>query len=173
MPEDEVMEKLSKQNSSIRKFAQNNKIEDHIKVHSVKPLKNNAARYQAFCDLSSVLREGFHHNSDKVTLGLTSCKIYDRYNIKRCYKCQEYGHYAKECTEQAPVCGKCGEEHNTWDCESQTNRCINCVRSKCENFLHATSSIECPTLIMQQEKLKKKLDNARLNLSCMEVLPQR
>ena len=170
---EEITEMLSKQNSFIRKFAQNNNLEDHVTVHIVKPLKNDETRYQAFCDVSSTLREVFSHYNDKITVGLKTCKVYDRYNIKRCYKCQEFGHYARECVHETPVCGKCGEEHNTRECESTYNKCVNCVRSECDDCLHSTSSIECPQLIEQQEKLKKKLDNARLNLSLLEVQPQR
>ena len=47
--EDKVIEMLTKQNGFIRKFATANIIEDHIKVHVIKPLRNNASCFQAFC----------------------------------------------------------------------------------------------------------------------------
>ena len=171
---EEVLEMLVKQNGYIRKFAMNNKIDDHIRVHIVKPLKNNENRYQIFCDLSSVLREGFHQYNDKLTLGLSSCKVYDRYNVKRCYNCQNFGHIAKDCpTKETPVCGKCSEEHNTIDCQTPNPRCINCVRNNCEDLHHPTSSIQCPSLVKEREQLKKKLDNARLNVMSQCVQPPR
>ena len=94
---DEIINMLVMQNAEIKKFATSNKIEDHIKIHAVRPLKNNKECFQVFGDVSPVLREGFHHFKNKITLGLSSCKIYDRYNIKRCYNCQKFGHYAKDC----------------------------------------------------------------------------
>ena len=88
------------QNGFIRKFGMSNDINDHIKVHSVKSLKNNALCFQVFCDVSRVLREGLRHFKDKVTLGLKSCKVYDRYNVKRCFNCQKFGHYATNCPKR-------------------------------------------------------------------------
>ena len=171
---EEVIEILVKQNRFIRDFAQNNKIDDHIRVHIIKPLKNKETCFQAFCDVSTILREGFHHYNNKLTLGLTTCKIYDRYNIKRCYNCQKFGHYAKDCpTNGVPVCGKCSEEgHNTRDCQKNENKCINCTRDKNTDPHHTTSSQMCPALIKEQDLMKKKLDNARLNLRRQGARPQ-
>lgn len=170
---EEVVEIMVKQNRFIRDFAQKNKIDDHIRIHIIKPLKNNETCFQAFCDISTVLREGFHHFNNKITIGLTTCKVYDRYNIKRCYNCQKFGHYAKDCpTNDVPVCGKCSEEgHNTRDCQEEENKCINCVREGCTEFHHSTSSPQCPALIKEQDLLKKKLDNARLNMRRLGVRP--
>ena len=72
---------LVAQNSHIKKFAVLNNINDHIKIYAIRPLKNNESLFEAFANVSSVLREGFHHNKDKVTLGLTTCKVYDRYTV--------------------------------------------------------------------------------------------
>ena len=171
---EEVLDMLVKQNGFIRKFTANNVIEQHIRVHVVKPLKNDESKYQVFCDLSSVLREVLHHHKNKLTLGLISCKVYDRYNIKRCYNCQKFGHYAKDCpTNEKPVCGKCSEEHNTRDCDALISKCINCVRNNCDDQAHTVFNIQCPSLIKEQEQLKKKLENARLNVTCLEVQLQR
>ena len=172
---EEVIEMIVKQNKYIRDFAKNNKIDNHIRVHIIKPLKNNETCFQAFCDISTVLREGFSHYNDKLTLGLKSCKVYDRYNIKRCYNCQKFGHYAKECpTKDVPTCGKCSEEgHNTRDCEEQEDKCINCIRVNSTENQHASSSQLCPQLIKERDTMKKKLDNACLNMRRQYARPPR
>ena len=158
---EEIINMLVMQNGYIKKFAISNNIEDHIKIHAIRPLKNNASCFQVFGDVSSVLREGFCHFKDKVTLGLSSCKVYDRYNVKRCYNCQKFGHYAKDCTNEY-VCGKCSENHLTKDCVSAVLKCSNCVQNNMDTTEHAASSQQCPSLIKRQNMLKKKL-NVHLN----------
>ena len=161
--EEEIMNMLVKQNGYIKKFAVSNNIKDHIKVHVVKPLKNNPSCFQIFCDVSAVLHEGFHHYNEKVTLGLMPCKIYDRYNIKRCFNCQKFGHYIKDCpTKDEPICGKCSENHPTKDCESESRKCINCVRKNGDNIQHSASSIQCPSLMKEHTRLKM-MNQSRLN----------
>ena len=168
----EVIDMLVKQNLSMRKFATSNKIEDHINVHIVKPLKNKSSHFQAFCDVSSVLRDGFHENNDRITLGLVQCKVYDRYNIKRCYNCQKFGHHAKDCPDKEhPVCGKCSEEHKTTDCESEMEKCVNCVRNKVEESNHAASDARCPSIVKERKRLKDKLDGTYLNRKSMAGQP--
>ena len=172
--EDEIIKMLVMQNSYINKFAISNNIRDHIKVHVVKPLKNNPSRFQVFCDVSSILREGLHHFNEKVTLGLSSCKIYDRYNIKRCFNCQNFGHYFKDCpTKNEPICGKCSENHPTKDCVTSVLKCINCVRNKSDQVQHSTSSHLCPSLMKEQSLLKQKLNHNRLNSTRHNPLPRR
>ena len=46
--------------------------------------------------------------------------------IVQCYKCQQFGHIAKNCFKQAQ-CAICAEEHNTRDCKnSEKLTCTNC-----------------------------------------------
>ena len=162
---EEIINMLVVQNGYIKKFAVSNNIYDHIKIYVIRPLKNDASCFQVFADVSSVLREGFRHYKDKVTLGLTTCKIYDRYHIKRCYNCQNFGHYAKDCpTTNVHNCGMCSEDHQTKDCESLVHKCINCVRNNISDIHHTATSYKCPCLIKEQDLLKKKLNNERLNV---------
>ena len=80
---------------------------------------------------------------------------------------QNFGHYAKDCpTSGVPVCGKCSAEgHSTRDCQEETIKCINCLRKNCNEFGHTASSFKCPSLIKEQDVLRKRLENARLNMT--------
>lgn len=52
--------------------------------------------------------------------------IWDR-EVRRCYKCQCYGHLAKFCTAATPVCGRCAGNHDTKECSGDaTLKCSNC-----------------------------------------------
>ena len=156
----EIIDMLVLQNGFIKRFASENEIDNHIEIHVVRPLKNNNLCFQAFAKVSSTLREGISIHNNKVTIGLSTCKIYDRFHIKRCNTCQHFGHYMKDCpTPDVPVCGKCGGNHKTSDCNNETPSCINCTRDKSTNCSHHTFSHECPALKRQQEEKKKRLNN--------------
>ena len=170
----EIIQMLVLQNGFIKGFANSNDINQHIEIFAVRPLKNNANCYQVFANVSTTLREGFQHFKNKVTIGLTTCKVYDQYHIKRCNKCQHFGHYMKDCpTPDTHVCGKCSSDHRTSDCGSSTPKCINCVRNKNEDCNHHALSFKCPSLKHQQELLKKRLYNNRLNFSNSNDPPRR
>ena len=171
---DEIIEMLLLQNGFIKDFANSNDIKKHIEIFAVQPLKNNRERYQAFANVSVTLREGLLYYGDKITLGLTSCKIYNRYHVKICYNCQKYGHYMKDCpTPNNPVCGKCAShDHCTRDCDSFEIECINCVRNSNNDTSHQTNSYKCPSLQQQQEIVKRRAPN-RLNWMVHRHLPPR
>lgn len=97
----------------------------------------------------------FKYYKDKITLGFTTCKSYDRNNMKRCNNCQ---HFVKEFpTPDEIVCGKCSStNHSTRNCNSFTSKYINCVRNKNDDHEHHTNSLSCRSMKNQQELLKKK-----------------
>ena len=141
-----------------------NTIEDHIEIHDIKPTKSNQSVFQAFATVSEPLRKGFRNYRDKVTIGLMSCKIYDRYHIKRCNNCQGLGHYYKDCTTpEATCCAKCGENHATSSCSSSVKRCVNCVKAGKQESGHTTFDPKCPIMVSEVEK-RKKSNETHLNM---------
>ena len=169
----DLIEMLILQNGFIKDFANKNDLNEHIEIHSVRPLKNNANYYQAFTSVSEALRNGLSIYGDKITMGLTKCKIYDRFHVKRCYKCQMFGHYKKDCSSVSAVCGKCASHHHeTKDCDSNEETCINCTRSDIEDCGHQSSSYKCPSLVKQIEYVKKKIQS-NLNTQRSIFLPHR
>ena len=147
------------QNTFLKNFDNLNDINKHIVINAVRPLKNNATCFQAFGSVSKTIREGFTHYGNKVTVGLATCKIYDRYHIKRCNICQHFGHYMKDCPNpDEHSCGKCGGDHSTRDCTNDIANCINCVRKSVEATDHCAYSYKCTSLIEQQNLLKNRLN---------------
>ena len=156
---EEFVDLLQKQNNFLSQFSKKNEIKDHIRVFAIKPLRGKSDVYQAFVRVSKHVRQGFRTFKDKVLVGLTSCKIYDQYHVKRCNNCQGFGHFYKDCHE-AQVCAKCGENHSTKDCSTINVKCINCVKSKlssseCE---HRADDSNCPSISKQREKIKGNLN---------------
>ncbi len=93
---EEITAMVVKQNQFVKNFVMTNNIEEHFKVLAVRPTKRNQNVFQVFASVSAVLRDGTKQYNDKLTLGLTSCKVYDQYHVKRCNKCQLFGHYIKD-----------------------------------------------------------------------------
>ena len=148
-----------KQNEFIKSFAVVNNIHDHFKVLVVKPTKNDEQKFQVFAGVSSVLRDGIKQYNDKLTLGLAVCKVYDQYHVKRCNKCQQFGHYSKHCTSTVEICAKCAGNHATNSCSSDIKKCFNCDKNNFENHDHHAYDTKCPSMLKQQELLKKQLDS--------------
>ena len=171
---EELLQMLVLQNGFIKGFSSANDIKDHIEINSIRPLRNNSERFQAFVNVTKVFREGLNHFGNKVSIGLGTCKIYDRYYIKRCNNCQHFGHYMKECpTQNAHVCGNCTSNHYTNDCTSSETKCINCVRNGMEKTDHKANSYSCPSFTKNQEIMKKKLGLNTLNLGNPSLIPPR
>ena len=117
--------------------------------------------FQAFASVSDTLRKGLSNYKDKVTIGLLSCIVYDRFHVKRCNNCQGLGHYYKDCpTPNEPRCAKCSLNHATSSCESTDSKCVNCERAGNVGN-HATYNPKCPLLISEVEK-KKNLNLQRM-----------
>ena len=157
----EVIDLLKQQNHFLSQFSEANKIEDHIKVFAVKPIRGNNNIFQAFARISPILRQGFKSFNDRVLIGLSTCKVYDQHHVKRCNNCQCFGHYYKNCpSPEISVCANCGENHSTHDCDAFVHRCVNCVKAElspgeCD---HKASDQNCPTLRKAQEEMKANLN---------------
>ena len=67
--------------------------------------------------------------------------------IIRCYKCQTYGHIAKNCRKQA-VCENCSEQACESPC-SNPPRCTNCSNE------HPAFDTNCPVYVKKYEDLAK------------------
>ena len=74
---EEVLQMLELQNGFIKGFANSNRLQDHIEIFSVQPLKNNPQRFKLFDSVSRTLREGILMSKNKLTLGFNSCSVYD------------------------------------------------------------------------------------------------
>lgn len=59
----------------------------------------------------------------RINIKWDRCRIFDNINIR--FNCAGYNHYANICKNRK-ACMKCGEAHDTKDCESDTVKCRNC-----------------------------------------------
>ena len=71
-----------------------------------------------------------------IFIGWVSCKVYDDFNIMRCYKCCQYGHTSKVCNNNKS-CHLCAQPHEkSAPCKNTHLKCINCFN---HNRQHGTN----------------------------------
>lgn len=56
-----------------------------------------------------------------------------------CLNCQQYSHYATNCKETSPTCGKCASTHTTAECKADETKC-----TPCGSDSHQTNNLSCP-----------------------------
>ena len=123
---------------------------DFLEVKAVKPCAKNPNVFRALLKVSTALREVIKRGNDKLRIGLYSCRVYDQApQVKRCNKCQRFGHWVASCSVNNGVaCAKCGSEnHESRNCPNPDNKkCINCIRAGVVNIHppHTADSPSCP-----------------------------
>ena len=94
---------------------------------------------------------------NKLFIGLSSCKVTERYHLLQCYRCQSFGHKrgSNQCSLENTdneVCLYCASNHLSKHCKVKTDvssrKCNNCMSSKDPNIRtrhkgHTTTSAEC------------------------------
>lgn len=69
-----------------------------------------------------------------------------------CYKCQRFGHIAKQCKSRLAFCGHCTLNHDTRECPKRNDEplCVNC------DGAHSPRSLQCPVM---QQKFHKRMED--------------
>ena len=134
---------------------------DNAQVMFTTPMRDRDGLYQAVIRVSNEVRDKIKSNGDRLYIGVNSCPVFDRFFIKRCNNCQEYNHFHKDhggC-KKTPVCSRCTGNHDSRTCRTDKNmyQCANCINAGRDDFHHSADSLDCPTYIAEQEKLKKSI----------------
>ena len=118
--------------------------------------------YQIVARVSDDIRHILKKSNDRIYMDLTALKVVDRFFVKRCNKCQHFGHYEKDC-ENEVYCAYCGQTHRSEECEEvqegdyKNYDCINCSRAGEVSLGHSSIWHKCPCFIEQQNKVKKSI----------------
>ena len=157
-----IEDEVTKSNLVTQITKQNPKIETLINAgeeFTVLFVKSTQSGYNAVARVSPKIRTAIRSERNRIFHGVTCCKVYDRFHIKRCNKCQGYGHFKDECTKP-PCCAYCGGDHDSQQCElkdrdSAQHSCVNCKKAGKDNFTgHTAFSWKCPTYIAAQNRLR-------------------
>ena len=136
-------------------------------VLSVRKQRNHQTEkplFQASVRVSNAIRKLIENRDNFLSIGLYRCKVYDHFYIKRCNKCQKFGHYSAQCKASNHVCAYCTEDHETNSCTNKATNsfqpsCANCKHSKRtdEQFTHSATDRSCPAYVSEQHKLKQSI----------------
>lgn len=153
---DAVLSQIQDQNPHIAQLIDSG---EEFKVLFIKSNATSPDKFSVVVKLSCKIRDSIRSNRNRVFIGITSCRVYDRFFVKRCNKCQEFGHYKNNCTKQ-DVCGYCGGNHPSEGCSLKISpdptklKCANCKANNLECSGHSTFWPKCPSYIIAQKKLK-------------------
>ena len=159
---EDFIEKVKKQNPNIKSRIEAGS--EFSVVYCVKP-KNESqdAKYQVVVRVSDDVRRAIKLENDRIYFDLTAKKVVDRFYIKRCNKCQSFGHYERDCEERVVCCGYCRKDHKSTDCQEvqagdfKNYECVNCHKNGKECKGHSSIWHKCPMYLDLQNKLKKSI----------------
>ena len=128
----------------------------------VKSSKGNSSEYVAVARVSPKIRDAIRTERNRIFLGITSCRIYDRFYVKRCNNCQEYGHFKDSC-EKPPCCAYCSGPHSSDQCSIKNDdksllKCVNCKKENpdlCSG--HTAFDPKCPTYRAAQKRMESSM----------------
>jgi len=81
--------------------------------------------------------------STRLRVGYVNCRVRRKIEVKKCFKCQGYGHTRDQCTstDQSNLCWKCGTDgHKARECTREA-RCFLCSAEASND--HALGSFKC------------------------------
>jgi hypothetical protein len=144
--ESDIINAICKQNESLICDPKSLKL---IKIYENKKFKN-AKNIILECDEIS---HGAILKSEKLCIFWSRCRVYDAINIVICFKCSRFGHIESECKNEI-CCGKCSGAHKFKECNSNFNKCINCVEAA--KKLHLKLNVNHPTWSKSCDSLQNK-----------------
>lgn len=88
----------------------------------------------------------------KICIDFERYRVVEFVSITRCFRCQEFGHYASGC-KGTQHCVKCAGEHDIKDCKETQVKCYNCYFESASGACdHRADSPDCQ--VYQQVRLK-------------------
>ena len=125
----------------------------------VKSCQKSPTTFQAVIKISESFRSHIRKCNDRVIISFFMCKVYDQIDVRRCNKCQHFGHWFNECDKQV-ACSICSESHESKSCPNYKNnafvnhKCINCSRNGLLPFNHKADSSTCPVYVTELNRCK-------------------
>ena len=157
---EEFIEKVKKQNPGIKQLIEAGSV--FSIVFSKSPTTGEGGRkyHQVVARVSEDVRKAIKASKDRLFVDLSSYRVVDRFYVKRCNKCQKFGHYEKDC-ENDPCCAYCSGPHMSVNCQDVDNgdhdnyKCVNCKDAHKDPNKHSALWHKCPVYMEVQRKLKK------------------
>ena len=118
--------------------------DDKVKLHHSIVVYMNNLHAANKCITNGYYVDYLHHAAEKFA---------PQFQITQCFNCYNYGHRATNCKRDTR-CGKCGDKHNTKECESETAKCLHCEDS------HEAWRSQCPAYTAEKNRLVEMMGNS-------------
>ena len=117
----------------------------------------------AVLKMSNEVRNAIARSGNRVFLGLTSCRAFDRFWATHCRHSQKFGHTKERCPtkDTSLACGFCAGPHTSLNCpDNNVLKYVNCssVDSPAERCHHSASSLDCPVMISERNRVMENTD---------------
>ena len=105
---EEFIEKVKNQNPEIKELMEQGSEFSIVFAKEPRESGSNGKKeyYQVVARVSEDIRKVMKSSGNKVYVDLVAHRVVDRFFVKRCNKCQEFGHYEKDCSKNV-CCGYC------------------------------------------------------------------
>lgn len=149
MPEESIMQGIKTQNNLLK--------DSHVKL-LFKFGKKESVTCNWVVEVDPETRN-ILLNSKRVFIDYGSHSVDDHLKLKRCYRCQAFGHLAKDCKAPDNICEHCSGNHDTRTCThlEENPICINCKKAKLPDN-HKASSSKCGIHRRRRKKLMETID---------------
>ena len=158
---EDFVNKIKKQNPKLKELLDNGSEFTIVYTRESKS-DDDQQGHQVVARVSDDIRKAMKESHNKIYIDLNSYKVIDWFYIKRCNRCQNFGHYGKDCTNEV-CCGYCGQQHQSETCEEvepkdfKNYHCNNCREKGVCAKGHSTLWNRCPTYLDLQNKLRKSI----------------
>ena len=108
---------------------------------------------------SPEIRKAIYDKGDLLYTLFGRNKIYSTYSIYQCFRCQEFGHSAKNCSHDQ-ICAYCGGDHKTRECRENDAYCTNCAKTRdLDPYHRANDAIKCPIYREEVARIRNRTDH--------------
>ena len=153
--DDDVREGIMIKNTWLKDHIQNDD-EDFKIIRKLKTRNRDTVHYIIKCNPE--IRREIWWRDDILYTSYGRNKVFDSYKVYQCYKCQEFNHNANDCNNNQ-VCAKCGGDHRLTECNSRTEKCVNCEKKGHSDINHKTNGVKCPIYKEEVSRVKNKTDH--------------
>ncbi len=165
LSKEDFIGRVKRQNPEIKELIDQGSKFEIVFVKEPRESKSHSKNeyYLVVARVSEDIRKVMKMTGDRVYIDLVAHRVIDRYFVKRCNKCQEFGHYElKNCSNNV-CCAYCRQNHKSTDFNQVEDgdvehyECVNCKRENKPYVGHSSLWHKCPSFVEQQKKVKKSI----------------